>query len=466
MVGRRLCDGLLPDGTLDERFLVRKCRSRQDLLQALAEAIPDVILMDAAAAEHEDRLLPETHRRLLRLPVVVLADDPEVEIVVQCVKDGAYDVVSLRKAPAQLADTLRRATAEHNLLIEIDQLQEAYKRWGKFGGRLVGVSSAMQQIYSTIAKVAKTDASVFLSGESGTGKELVAHTLHELSPRKDVGRIICVNCATIPKDLLESELFGHEKGSFTGADSRRIGRCEQAHMGTLFLDEICEMDVALQSKLLRFLEERTFTRVGGSELIPVDTRVIAATNRVPMKEVERGQLREDLYYRLNVVPIHIPPLRDRPEDIPVLAQHFLSAYGEKHDKYFWDFSPEAMRIMLCHKWPGNVRELRNTIERIVVLATGDTITPDLMPEHIREATAGAQAPKLAIDKALETIKESFKGPTPAGAGSGEVLPLDEVEKRAIIEAVRRFDGNVSLAARKLGLSRATMYRKLEKYGIK
>jgi len=385
---------------------------------------------------------------------------------VQCVKAGAYDVVAREGIGRRLPSILRKAAADHRMLVEVDQLEDVYRRGGKFGGRLVGVSAALRDVYDCVVKVAKTDTSVMLSGESGTGKELVAHTIHELSPRKGTGRIICVDCAAIPKDLLESELFGHEKGAFTGADRRRIGRCEEAHTGTLFLDEICEMDVGLQSKLLRFLEERNFTRVGGSEHIQVDTRVIAATNREPMEQVRIGRLREDLYYRLNVVPIHIPPLRERPEDIPVLAQHFLELYGEKHNKYFWDFSADAVRTLLCYQWPGNVRELRNTIERIVVLVTSDAVSADLLPEHIREGTQGAQPPKLSVEEALNTMRTALRPPSQPAEELQDVLSLEEVERRAILDAVRKYPGNVSRAARKLGLSRATMYRKLAKYGIK
>jgi len=461
-----LCEGPPAAHALPEWVELTGCSSRQSLLERLVDHVPDVVALGASHALGRGNLLEELLARYPRLPVVVIVDEPDVEAVVQWVKKGAYDVIARGQLAHKLPDVVRKAAREHRMLVQVDQLEDAYKRRGKLGGKLVGVSTALQDVYERVRKVAMTDASVFLSGESGTGKELVAHTIHELSPRKETGRIICVDCATIPKDLLESELFGHEKGAFTGADRRRIGRCEQAHAGTLFLDEICEMDVALQSKLLRFLEERSLTRVGGSEPISVETRVIAATNRDPREQVRKGQLREDLYYRLNVVPIHLPALRQRREDIPVLAEHFLAFYGLKHNKYFWDFSPEAMRMLLCYEWPGNVRELRNTIERIVVLATSDTVTPALLPEHIREAALEAEPPELSVEEALKTVETSLQGAPPAAQESADVLPLEEVEKRAILEAVRKYPGNVSRAARKLGLSRATMYRKLAKYGIK
>ncbi|MBS3764055.1 MAG: sigma-54-dependent Fis family transcriptional regulator [Planctomycetes bacterium] len=464
-LGPIIREQLPPNGGLDG-FRVVLCNSREDLRQKMAEAVPDVLLTDTSAIAQGQNILSDMNRRFLRLPVVVLTENPEVETVVQCVRNGAYDVIDSPNIHERLESTLRQAADEHRMLMQIDQLEEAYKRWGKFGGKLVGVSPALQRIYSTIAKVAKTDATVLLFGESGTGKELVAHTIHRLSARTETGNIISVNCATIPKDLLESQLFGHEKGAFTGADRRRIGRCEQAHLGTLFLDEICEMDVDLQSKLLRFLEERQFTRVGGSEPIHVDTRLLAATNRDPIHEVEQGSLREDLYYRLNVVPIHLPPLRERPEDIPVLAKHFLETFAEKHNKYFWDFSADAMRLFLKYPWPGNVRELRNTIERIVVLATTDTVTANLIPEPIHDGAENQQMPDLSVEEALETVKEALSPPPVETDTSGEIIPLEELEKRAIVQALEQCGENVSEAARQLGLSRATMYRKLAKYGLK
>jgi len=472
----RLCgpavgDWFRANDALMNRFEVECSDSLPELLTSLADGIPDVIVTSPEfAVGGEGALLDEVHCRYYRLPVVVLVDGADVETIVRCLKGGAHDVLDMAHAAVGLPEALERASHEHRMLVQIDQLQDAYKRRGRFGDRLVGVSAPMHNIYEVIARVAKTDASVFLTGESGTGKELVAHTLHDLSPRAGVGRIICLNCASIPKDLLESELFGHEKGAFTSADSRHIGRCEQAHMGTLFLDEISDMDMGLQAKLLRFLEERTFNRVGGTDPISVDTRVVAACNRDPWDEVKRDRLREDLYYRLNVVPITIPPLRDRAEDIPVLAEHFLAFYGEKHDKYFWDFSADAMRMMLCYRWPGNVRELRNAIERIVILATSDTVTPDLLPAHIQDAGKTGEAPALDVEEALKCVASALKeGPAPEARPApkqDEVLPLEEVEKRAITEAVRAYDGNLSKAARKLGLSRATLYRKLDKYGIK
>jgi len=469
-VGAGLCEGPLAGEAVGDQFEVRAYDSHHSLFLALSDEVPDVVVIDDEIALGEKGVLRQLRRRqFLRLPVIVVARRPEVETVVQCMRLGADDVVSWEEAGGQLADKLLRAARNHRLMMKVDNLYEAYARLPECG-TLVGVSPEIQDVFATIRKVAQTDASVLVWGESGTGKELVAHAIHGLSRRNEEGQIVCVNCAAIPKDLLESELFGHEKGSFTGADRRRLGSCERADGGTLFLDEIGEMDMGLQAKLLRFLQSHSFSRVGSTETIHVDTRVIAATNRDPIDEVagkvEGRRLREDLYYRLNVVPIYIPPLRERPEDVPVLARRFLEELSAQYNEYFWDFTPGAMRIMLCYSWPGNVRELRNTIEQIVVLARYHTITPELFPEHVRQGAAQAKEPPLDVGEALAYVSQALREPTPSQPASEEVVPFEEVEKHAILEAIRKCSGDISKAARKLGLSRATIYRKLEKYGVK
>jgi len=438
----------------------------QILPQNMAETVPDVVLMDVQYATGPNRPLERIlrHYRDLPVPVIVVGDDSSVDTVVQCIKQGAEDFLPLDEAEAKLPQKLLECARDHKLLARVKRLSDVYEKGGKLCD-MVGVSPAMQSTYATIRSIADTDATAFISGESGTGKELVARAIHTLSSRSD-GHFVAVNCAAIPKDLLESELFGHEKGAFTSADRLHVGSCERADGGTLFLDEICEMDLGLQSKLLRFLQDYTFTRVGGTENIQVDTRVIAATNRDPLGEVEKGLLRDDLYYRLNVVPIHITPLRDRPEDIAVLAEHYLKLMCDKYLKYFGGFSPDAVRILLAYQWPGNVRELRNTIERIVVLATEDRITPKLFPERMHKAATQNEVPELAVEEALQCIQNALQSPVSADPESDDVLPFAEVEKRAILSAIKKCGGDISKAARKLGLSRATLYRKLDKYGAR
>ncbi|GAF75919.1 unnamed protein product, partial [marine sediment metagenome] len=252
----------------DQRFMLNCCGSQSELNVALTERIPDVMLLDCEVALGEDGLLERLKQNYLHLPIIVVAENPDVDTVVRCMRNGAYDFVSRSEAEAKLAGKVLHAAKDHSLLVQVNQLVDAYKRRGKFG-ELVGISPTMQTTYTIIENVAPTGATVFVSGESGTGKELVAKAIHDLSPRRE-NEFVPVNCAAIPKDLLESELFGHEKGSFTGAESRRIGSCERADEGTLFLDEICEMNLGLQSKLLRFLQDQTFTRVGGTETLKVD----------------------------------------------------------------------------------------------------------------------------------------------------------------------------------------------------
>ena len=457
----------LPDKIDGRELELVSCPSVDELLSSMSEQVPDAVLMDVKHATGKESLLEKVLGQYHDLPVIVLGDEAPVENVVECMKKRADDYVLLSSAAEKLPAKILDAAQRHRLLIEVNRLLEVYNAGGGKLGAMVGVSPSMHDIYSTIKSIANTEATVLITGESGTGKEMVAEAIHALSalgPRGQ-GEFVAVNCAAIPKDLLESELFGHERGSFTGADKQRIGSCERADNGTLFLDEICEMAISLQAKLLRFLQNHSFVRVGGAEEFKVDTRVIAATNRDPLEEIERAHLRNDLYYRLNVVPIHLPPLRERPEDIPVLAEHFLRHMCEKYQKYFFDFSPETMRMLLSYPWPGNVRELRNTIERIVVLATSDRVTPELFPERVRKAADGKNVPKMDVEKALACVQKALQAPE-FRPESNEVVPFQEVEKRAILGAIKKCSGDISKAARKLGLSRATLYRKLDKYGAR
>jgi len=464
VVGEEWVEKLIPAriGEVPVRTVTTKAGS--SLMQQLSNDIPDVVVMDLEHVEDRSGSLAEVRATYQDLPVIVVSKEPAAWRVVDCMRKGAEDFVDVEEGVKELGDKLWAAGEKHRLAVQVKQLTEVYQRGGKLDA-LVGVSSAMHEIYARIKSISATDATVLISGESGTGKELVAHAIHNLSPRKE-GAFVTVNCAAIPKDLLESELFGHEKGAFTSADRQHIGSCERAHRGTLFLDEISGMDLGLQSKMLRFLQNHSFTRVGGTENTEVDSRVIAATNKDPLEEVQNGRLRDDLYYRLNVVPIHIPPLRERPEDIPVLAQHFLIMMSEKYNKYFWDFSPEAVQVLLRYPWPGNVRELRNTIERIVVLATTDRVTTELFPERVVKAAGKGKVPPLAVEEALACIKKALQATPTGGEETEDVLPFAEVEKRAILGAIKKCNNDISKAARKLGLSRATLYRKLEKYGVR
>jgi DNA-binding NtrC family response regulator len=304
----------------------------------------------------------------------------------------------------------------------------------------------MREVIELVQQVAPTRATVLLQGESGTGKELIAKTIHQLSPRAQLP-MVTVHCAALSPTLLESELFGHEKGAFTGAHERRIGRFEQAQGGTLFLDEIGEIDGALQVKLLRFLGERTFERVGSNKTLTADVRLIAATNKNLEAQVKAGAFREDLFFRLKVVEIWLPPLRERGEDIPLLAQAFLREFAKENEKAVTGITPDGMETLLRYSWPGNVRELRTAIERAVVLTRGEKISARDLPPAVRQAPAAA-------------------GATPAAGGSsGKPLNLREVEKDHIMRALKESGGNRTLAAKKLGMSRRNLHRKLHEYHL-
>jgi two-component system, repressor protein LuxO len=424
------------------------------LSQVMTSQVPDVVLMDGA--DTTLRGLGDLGRlkaEFDELPIIlVLAENPPPEDVVEAMRAGAFAVVPMDGETAKLLMAIQNAAKMHRLMIKVNQLQSRYTHRGKFGG-IIGVSRAMQTIYSIIENVAATDVTVFIMGESGTGKELVAEAIHNESARSR-RKFVAINCAAIPKDLLESELFGHEKGAFTGATSRYLGCCEQADGGTLFLDEICEMDINLQSKLLRFLQERTFHRLGGNDTRSVDVRIVAATNRRPMEQIDQGRLREDLYYRLNVVPIDLPPLRNRREDVPVLANTFLERAAEKYDRYFYDFAPESMGCLLDYGWPGNVREMENMIERIVVLHNGSRVLPRMLPKHVLQGSGPSTE---------EGVAASIS--TAAAGGAELVVPFAEVEKQTIIRALRICRGNVAMASEKLRIGQATLYRKIKKYEI-
>jgi DNA-binding NtrC family response regulator len=358
-----------------------------------------------------------------------------VESAVEGMRQGAYDYVTkpLDLDHAQLL--LQRAV--RTVRVEQENLELKAQLERSFGlDRILGKSVAIEKVLDRVRQVADSKASVLLEGESGTGKELVARALHGLSSRKG-GPFVAVHCAALSPQLLESELFGHEKGSFTGATEKRIGRFEQAQGGTIFLDEIGEIDAATQVKLLRVLGERTMERVGGNRLLDVDVRLITATHRSLDRLVQEGKFREDLYFRIRVVQIQIPPLRDRPEDIPILAESFRKEYSLENGKGDLSFSPASIRLMLDYRWPGNVRELRTAVEHGVVLAKGRAIEPDDLPNSVR----------MGSDRIQSRVEATS-------------LRLDKIQKSLIDAAMDKTGKNISKAAQALGISRRTLHRKL------
>lgn len=378
------------------------------------------------------------------LPVILMTAYSSVETAVDALRIGAYDYLIKPLDFDALKETLNKAIEHSRLGVENRELRRQFSEENA-STEILGRSPAITSMLSMIRTVAPTEATVLITGESGTGKELVARALHAQSLRKDEP-LVTVNCAALAETLLESELFGHEKGAFTGADKRREGRFKQADRGTLFLDEIGEMPIGVQAKLLRALQQGEIQRVGSDKSEHVDVRVIAATNRDLRKEVEERRFREDLYFRLNVISLEVPPLRQRKEDIPLLAAHFLSHYAERNHKNVKGFSAQCMDMLLHYDWPGNVRELQNAVERAVILCTGEYVTGPELPVNIAKLAAEAMPKSTEVSSSL--------------AG----LPLEEVERRAIEETLRETGDNKSAAARKLGITRATLHKKLRKYG--
>jgi len=372
------------------------------------------------------------------IPIIIMTAYSSIETAVEALKKGAYDYLTKPLDFDSLRLSLERAMEHLELKRENQQLKD---RLGKQfdPGSIIGSSPSMVGLLETVAHVAPSEATVMITGESGTGKELIAGAVHYNSPRKN-GPFIKINCAAITETLLESELFGHEKGAFTGADRKKEGRFRQAHGGSLFLDEVSEMPLTMQVKLLRVLQEREVTRVGGEQVLPVDVRLIVATNRDLPELIRNGQFREDLFYRLNVVTLKIPPLRSRREDIPLLVQHFIEIFSEKNHKKQSGIAPAAMDHLIKHEWPGNVRELMNAVERGVVLSRNDYLNEEDFP-IIRSEGDGAPAERL-VD-----------------------VPLEQIEKTTILNTLASADGNKSEAARRLGITRKTLHKKLKKYGM-
>ncbi len=414
-------------------------------LARYAEEPFDLVLTDLRMPRLDGLgLLRALRGRGEEVPVVVLTAHGSIESAVEAMKLGAVDYIlrPFEMSTVELAVT--RALAMHLVQRENRFLRDEVERgWGEF----IGQSEPMQALYRLIRQVAPARSSVFVAGETGTGKELVARAIHHESGR--AGLFVAINCAAIPAELLESELFGHRKGAFTGADRDRMGRFEVSSGGTLFLDEVTEMPMALQSKLLRVLQEGVVERLGAHQPVNVDLRVVAATNRDPMQAVTEGRLRQDLYYRLNVVRVEVPPLRERGEDIPLLAQHFLEKYSRELGRRPPLLEPQTLERLAVYAWPGNIRELENMMERAAVLAQGDRVTPGQLPPEVSPRPATA-----AIPVSAEALPDNLS-----------LEPqVEALEKRLIEEALRRTGDNKSAAARLLEISERSLWYKLKKYG--
>jgi DNA-binding NtrC family response regulator len=382
--------------------------------------------------------------------VIMLSGQGRIDIAVETIKLGAFDYLQKPLDLTKLEITVRNALQVYSLSHQVKKLSDESTERLRFAN-MISVGDTMQSVFRLVKKAQNTDIAVLIQGETGTGKELIARALHD-GAKRAAGPFVAVNCASIPKDLLESEIFGHERGAFTGAIQRKIGRFEQANNGTLFLDEIGEMDASLQAKLLRVLQTKQFERLGGTEMQQVDVRIVSATHRNLQDAIRQGNFREDLYYRLASFPIKLPPLRDRKEDIPVLAQYFLEKFSTRYEQPARSFSPRAMRILTHYPWHGNVRELENTIERAVVLCETKLITEE-------------ELQLLTEDSAVPTDDREAPATIHYSSTTGDVLPLDKVKEQALRNALEITGGNIQEAAQKLHIGRATFYRMLEKYDI-
>ena len=422
----------------------------------------DLIFLDVRLPDGEGTdLLREIQAQPQKPLVVMVTGFGSIESAVDCMRNGAFDYMLKPFSADQLSVTLKKAENFNQLLKVNAYFSNAEE--DDTGYELQGQSQAMETLRQLIRKVARTQATVLIAGESGTGKELVSRALYRQSPRANAP-FIKVNCAAIPENLIESEFFGHEKGSFTGALNKREGRFELAHSGTILLDEISEISPQVQAKLLRVLQERELERVGGNRTIKVDVRVLATTNRRLEDAVERKEFRQDLYFRLNVVPIHVPPLRDHMEDVPFLAQQFMPRFARKHGVRARGISDRCLAVLQAHHWPGNVRELQNVIERAVILC-GDSGL--IEPEHLgfsSLSTSAAKAPTPVVEPVSTLPVASEATPAPAPAAQ-DLLSLAEIEKRHIFAAMDKTGGNRTHAAKLLGISVRTLRNKLNEYGV-
>ncbi|MBM3834047.1 MAG: sigma-54-dependent Fis family transcriptional regulator [Verrucomicrobia bacterium] len=441
-------DGLR--AALEDRYDVYLADDASSAMELLEKEHFDVLLTDFRLPSEDGMKLIVRAKSLPKPPICILMTAyGSEEVAVEAIKRGADDYIAKGRLQLdELEMRINRALRHQKLEVENESLKQQLDK--KFGiENIIGESLAMQKVFEIVRQVAPTRVTVLIQGESGTGKELIAKAIHQLSPRSR-HRLVSVHCAALSPTLLESELFGHEKGAFTGAHERRIGRFEDAQGGTLFLDEIGEIDAAIQVKLLRFLGERTFERVGSNKTVTADARLITATNKNLRALVQEGRFREDLFFRLSVVELRLPPLRERASDIPLLARSFLTEFSREHGKPVADFASEAIAALMTYSWPGNVRELRSEIERAVVLSQKERERIELpdLSENVRGEQQG-----------FGTGTNNKSPSAPSG------LKVEEAEKQLIIHALKEAKGNRTLAAKKLGISRRTLHRKLNAYHL-
>jgi DNA-binding NtrC family response regulator len=448
----------------DEELLARSCKQiltsegyqvvseirGRSALEVIRRNRPDIILTDLMLPDMDGMaLLREAKVIVPDSLIIMITGFATVDSSVEAIQAGAYDYIPKPFTATQLRILIGRAAQQVRLARDNALLRDQLKKQHSFEN-IIGRSDAMQKVFSIVSRVAPTDASVFLSGESGTGKEVIARAIHVNSRRAD-RPFVAINCAALPDHLLESELFGHEKGSFTGADGQHRGLMENASGGTFFLDEICEMSIELQAKLLRVIQERKIRRVGGEVEIPIDVRVISATNQDPERAIRDGQFRQDLFFRLNVIPLRLPPLRARLDDLPALAQHYLRVFSAQYERGNVRLSPDALRVLRGYSWPGNVRELQNVIERIVSLAAPDEEIPVTeLPEELTSRPGDPARFTVLADRPYHDAKAEA---------------VSVFEREYLRDLLERNGGNISRAARQAGMDRKTIHRMLAKYEL-
>jgi DNA-binding NtrC family response regulator len=439
---------------LKDEYEVLCANSAEEGLSMIAQDDIQLVLLDIVMPQMDGITALRKIREIDNsLTVVMITATKSIKTAVEAMKLGAFDYVTKPFEIEEAKLVVNKAIQSRALIHELEYLRAELRE--KYGfGNIIGKSKVIREIFNTLNKVISTKSNILIMGESGTGKELIARAIHFASARRNKPFVV-VQCAAIPDTLMESELFGHEKGAFTDATTRKLGKFELAHEGTLFLDEIGEMSPAIQAKILRMLEQREITRVGGTKLINVDVRLVAATNRDLKEETKKGNFREDLYYRINVVPIYLAPLRERKEDIPLLANHFLNKYSKEINPKVEDISPEAMEVLTNYSWPGNVRELENIIERVLTLTNRKTILAEDLPRDIRIDTAISQVTTGSKERGLIT---------------DEIVTLpkavERLEKEMIIVALEKTKWVHTEAARQLGITRRILKYKMDLLGIK
>lgn len=429
-------------------YTVKTFTNGTDALNSLSEE-PTLVLLDIMLPDiNGNEILKRIKSFNEHLPVIMLSAQGSVEVALESIRLGAFDYFPKPIDQNRLEPAIKNAIQNYELIKRIDELEENLQKEYSFDN-IISSDDSMQKVFRLITKVLDNDITVLIEGESGTGKELVARAIHYNGSRKDKPFIV-VNCASIPRELLESELFGHEKGAFTGAHQRKIGKFELGNGGTIFLDEIGEMEMSLQAKILRVIQQKEFERVGGTEIIKTDVRILSATNRDLKEAVDNKEFREDLFYRLSSFPIYIPPLRERRGDIIILIEHFIKKFNEKLNKNVKGFNKNGLKALYDYDWPGNIRELENLIERCIILADEDYIDTSLLPPHIVSHNSSAS---------LDLSNGQLFGE------NSPIIPFEKLKEEAIKHAVKVTGGNIVEAAKKLNIGRATLYRLMDKYGI-